>query len=204
MESPSTEQRILEAAEKEFLKNGYSAARTTAIAEAAGVTHAMLHYYFRTKEKLFEMIISEKMNLLSNIMFGSVTTPDKPFFEKLEEVIERHLDFLAANPDLPRFLIGEIYSQPQRLRSALIAIKKTAEHVISVTQKEIDELAAIGECRRVNAEMLVLDIVSLNIFSFIAAPVVETVLGGLFENRERFLEERKRENIETIMRKLRP
>ncbi len=204
MDTPNTEQRILEAAEKEFLRKGYSAARTTEIAEAAGVTHAMLHYYFRSKEKLFDMIIKEKIGFLGDMMFGSVSVSGKPLFEKLEEVVCRHIDFLAANPDLPRFFIGEVYSRPERLDAALKYVKETAAHVIATAQAEIDEMAARGDCRKVNAEMLMLDIVSLNIFSFIAAPVVETILGGLFENRERFLEERKKENVETIMRKLRP
>lgn len=48
------EQEILKAAEQEFLTKGYDGARTTSIAQAAGVTHAMLHYYFRTKEQLFD------------------------------------------------------------------------------------------------------------------------------------------------------
>ena len=51
------EQAILEAAEREFIAKGFAGARTTSIAEAAGVTHAMLHYYFRTKEQLFERIL---------------------------------------------------------------------------------------------------------------------------------------------------
>lgn len=54
------EQAILKAAEREFLTKGYAGARTTSIAEAAGVTHAMLHYYFRTKEHIFERILDEK------------------------------------------------------------------------------------------------------------------------------------------------
>ena len=57
--SQDTETRILEAAEKEFFEKGYAGARTTSIAEAAGVTHAMLHYYFRTKDNLFERIVSQ-------------------------------------------------------------------------------------------------------------------------------------------------
>ena len=58
----SKEQQILEAAEKEFLEKGYNGARTTSIAKAADVTHAMLHYYFRTKEQLFERFIDKKMS----------------------------------------------------------------------------------------------------------------------------------------------
>ena len=63
----STEARILQAAEKEFFEKGYAGARTVSIAEAAGVTHAMLHYYFRTKDKLFEQIVAGKINMLGDI-----------------------------------------------------------------------------------------------------------------------------------------
>ena len=64
--SQDTETRILQAAEKEFLEKGYAGARTVSIAEAAGVTHAMLHYYYRTKDNLFEKIVSDKMHMLGN------------------------------------------------------------------------------------------------------------------------------------------
>ena len=70
--SQDTETRILEAAEKEFFEKGYAGARTTSIAEAAGVTHAMLHYYFRTKDNLFERIVSEKINMLGDIILSAI------------------------------------------------------------------------------------------------------------------------------------
>ena len=73
-----TETKILKAAEREFLEKGYGGARTTSIAEAAGVTHAMLHYYFRTKDKLFERIVTEKMGLLSKIMLSAIEESDLP------------------------------------------------------------------------------------------------------------------------------
>ena len=75
---PDTESRILIAAEQEFMAKGYAGARTTSIAEAAGVTHAMLHYYFRTKDKLFERIIAEKTALLKELMLGSIDSSDLP------------------------------------------------------------------------------------------------------------------------------
>ena len=65
------EQAILEAAEREFIVKGFAGARTTSIAEAAGVTHAMLHYYFRTKEQLFERILDEKMRLMGESVLAA-------------------------------------------------------------------------------------------------------------------------------------
>ena len=109
-----TESRILQAAEEEFLLKGLEGARTTAIAERAGVTHAMLHYYFRTKNMLFERIIEEKMRNAGNIMQAVFVLGDMPLMERVKRGVEQHFDFIAANPNLPRFVIQEIYSHPER------------------------------------------------------------------------------------------
>ncbi|MBQ9888196.1 MAG: TetR/AcrR family transcriptional regulator, partial [Bacteroidales bacterium] len=93
-EKKSTENRILEAAEAEFLEQGYDGARTISIAERAGVTHAMLHYYFRTKEQLFHRILEEKVDALVHSVITAFTNPGKPFLQRIEEGISAHFDFL--------------------------------------------------------------------------------------------------------------
>lgn len=202
-QNKDTETRILQAAEQEFLSKGFIGARTTSIAEAAGVTHAMFHYYFRTKEKLFDRIISEKIALLKEAVTGSIMDINAPLNEIVGNVINNHLEFIAANPDLPRFLLGEIYSNPERLASFLDSLSGIAPTFISVLQSKIDDESAKGLCRRVDAKMLMLDIVSLNIFAYMAAPAVNAALGDCMVDAETFLEQRKRENCDTIMRKIR-
>lgn len=198
----TTEEKILAAAEKEFIEKGFDAARTTSIAKEAGVTHAMLHYYFRSKENLFEKIISSQMSSLGELMLNSLTHSDLPLFEKISDVIVRHLDFIGNNPNLPKFFIREVYSRPERMKLVAETLYGHAQKSIAELQRDIDEACERGECRKVNAEMLLLDIVSLNIFSFLAQPVVDIVLKELFSDKEHFLEERKKENVETILRKL--
>lgn len=201
MKELNTEQRILMAAEAEFLAKGFDGARTTSIARAAGVTHAMLHYYFRTKEKLFQQIISEKFAHLQGIMLTSLLDADMPFMEKVSQAIKQHLDFLAANPDLPRFLLTVMSGRPELVKEIFPTINVGG--MTSVFQAEIDRNARAGVCRRVDAKMLLLDIVSLNVFSFVAAPIIDLMLGSLLDNRE-FIEQRKKNNVEIILNKLRP
>lgn len=198
-----TEERILEAAVAEFMLKGYAGARTAAIAEAAGVTHAMLHYYFRTKEKLFDKIIESKIGTLRDIMLSSLGDPDTPLFDKIRTAIDNHQDFIAANPNLPRFMINEVLSRPEKMPLVIRQLKNHTPLVVESLQRQIDDCAAEGLCRRVDAGMLMLDIVSLNIFPFIANPMVNALLGSLMKDREAFIEARKKENEETIMRKLR-
>ena len=204
IEPRSTEERILEVAVQEFMAKGYAGARTTAIAEAAGVTHAMLHYYFRTKDKLFDRIIESKIGTLRDIMLSSLGDPSIPLFDKLKGAIESHQDFIAANPELPRFMINEVLSRPDRMPKVIERLKHHTPLVVESLQRQIDEYAERGLCRRVDAGMLMLDIVSLNIFPFSATPMVNALLGGMMEDREAFVEARKKENLETIMRKLKP
>ena len=200
----STEEKILQAAETEFMNKGFDGARTTAIAEAAGVTHAMFHYYFRTKKNLFERIVTEKIKALQQLVAKALVHNDKPLFERIASVISEHLDFLCANPNLPRFLIMEMYTDKERMDIFLSKLHVLADSVVNGLQDEINRKADEGICKRIDARILILDILSLNMFSFIAAPVCNILLDDLAVNLKEFVEIRKRENIETITRKLMP
>ena len=197
-----TESRILQAAEEEFLLKGLEGARTTAIAERAGVTHAMLHYYCRTKNMLFERIIEEKMRNAGNIMQAVFVLGDMPLMERVKRGVEQHFDFIAANPNLPRFVIQEIYSHPERheiMRSQVLTITKDW---LCDLQRHIDESAATKATEWIDARMLLLDIVSLNLFAFIGYPFVSLMFDGLVTDKKVFFEKRKAENVELIMRRL--
>ena len=201
-EKQSKEQQILTAAEQEFLTRGYDGARTTSIAQAAGVTHAMLHYYFRTKEQLFERIVDEKFETMSHSMFAIMGDPSLPIVERIKGGIEAHFDFVAQNPLLPRFVINEIISRPERYDVLYKRVGAIIDNVYRGLQSEINRSAERGEIERVDIKMLFISIMSLNIFTFLAYPFIEPLMGELMVNRERFLAERKAENIETILRRI--
>ena len=201
-EKQSKEQLILAAAEQEFLTKGYDGARTTSIAQAAGVTHAMLHYYFRTKEQLFERIVDEKFETMSHSMFAIMGDPSLPIVERIKGGIEAHVDFVAQNPLLPRFVINEIISRPERYDVLYKRVGAIIDNVYRGLQSEINRSAERGEIERVDIKMLFISIMSLNIFTFVAYPFMEPIMGELMANREQFLAARKAENIETILRRI--
>lgn len=201
-QQPTTEELILQAAEKEFLEKGYSGAKTTAIAEAAGVTHAMFHYYFRTKDKLFEKIVAEKMERLKDLMFAAIGNPELPLKDRIIQGVESHFDFIAANPLLPRFLFNELYLNRDRIEGAKGRLIGIANSCINDLQNAIDNEAARGGCRKAEARMVLLDIISLNIFPFIVEPVLNGILASTNESFESLLEKRKKENVKTILGKL--
>lgn len=197
-----TESRILQAAEREFFEKGYAGARTASIAEAAGVTHAMLHYYFRTKDKLFERIVSEKISILGNIIISAIGDEDLTLEDRIRQGIERHFDFIAANRDLPKFIVNEVLTRSDTIDMMKCNAQNIVNNLLNSLQHEIDAYAAKGLCRQVNARMLLIDIVSLNVFPFMAAPIVLGAIGDSYNSYDEFLALRKTENVETILNKL--
>ena len=198
----NTEQKIIEAAQEEFMLKGFAGARTTAIAEKAGVTHAMFHYYFRTKEKIFEKIISQKMGLLASLIKESIISGNLPLEEKLRHIIDCHIDFISENPELPGFLVREIFGNQERLALVRSKIESFAPILVANLQNELDRGHNEGKYRKIDARMLLIDIISLNVFAFMAAPLVNVVLSGFMDDKDTFRELRKKENFDTIMRKI--
>ena len=200
----NTSQRILTAAEEEFMNKGFAGAKTMEIARKAGVTHAMLHYYFRTKEMLFDRVLDEKIRCLAESVVQAMQTPGRTFQERLTEGIARHFDFLAANPALPRFVVNEVISKPERLELAHRNLGGVLRIIADHSQQEMDELAARGELAPMHIVDLLIDLLSLNAFVFIAYPAMEPFVLREGETREAFLERRKQENIEVILRRIKP
>lgn len=197
----SKEQQILEAAEREFLKKGYDGARTTSIAKAAGVTHAMLHYYFRTKEQLFERFIDKKMSEVVPLLTHLFGNSDLPLVERIEKTISVHFDFVATNPDLPRFLINEIL--PYKKRCDLF-YSKVANflYFFNNLQREVNEAAARGEVEQFNVLLLFQSVLSLNIFPSLMINMIENLMSNNEQSMKEIFAQRKAENIELIMRRI--
>ena len=204
-EKNNTEQLILEAAEQEFFAKGFGGARTAVIAEKAGVTHAMLHYYFRKKEYLFERIVAKNISLLAQTITAAMGNSDLPIVERLKSGIAAHFDLIAANPQLPRFFLNEVLSRPEHYHILYEGIKEVSEKLATL-QKDVDEASGRGEIEQVDIRMLLISLLSLNVFPFIAyafiEPVSNELLGGMMADREKYLAMRKAENIEMIMRRI--
>ena len=109
---PTTEEKIKEAARKVFHKKGYAGTRTRDIAEEAGVNLALLNYYFRSKEKLFDLIMEETMQLFFQSLKGLINNERTTLQEKLQDFTTQYIDFLCSQPELPIFILNEIQMNP--------------------------------------------------------------------------------------------
>ena len=201
MRDNKTEKIILQAAEEEFLLKGFAGARTTEIAQKAGVNHAMLHYYFNTKEQLFEQVMTEKVALFRDSVTSVFEQSDLPVLQQIKEAMSRHFDFVRQNPLLPRFIINEISVRPEYIESIKSKLLPIAGNAFRKLQQSLDEASAHGEICQIDARTLLIDVISMNLFVFIAHPIVtqmQPVLGDL----DAFYEARKQENINVIVKRL--
>ncbi|MDR0613108.1 MAG: TetR/AcrR family transcriptional regulator [Dysgonamonadaceae bacterium] len=200
----STEQIILEAAEAEFLEKGYGNTKTVAIARRAGVSHSMLHYYFRTKEQLFQKIFKEKVQILAQ-MFGGIFEKDRPFTETVRLVVETQFNFVAQNPQLPPFIFNEILSNEENRKWSIEALfPQIFPHLCTIEKLLNDEIAK-GAVRPITIRDLILNAISINVVTFLALPVLKDTfnLDG-HEALTHFLNERRESNVQFILNALKP
>lgn len=197
----STEQTILKAAEQEFLEKGLAGAKTTSIAKRAGVNHAMIHYYFRTKENLFTMVFRQKIQMLAE-SFAHSFDQDLPFFEKLRLAICTHFEFVAANPKLLFFVYGEIIANDKRKKMFVQSLFPKLKRVLSKLKEGIDEEVGNGTIRFIRPAELLMNIIAINAITFLGMPLLQVIKKSNKEVEE-LLEQRCENNIHFIINGLR-
>ena len=197
----SKKELILKAAEEVFMANGYEATKTTQIAERAGVTHAMLHYYFQTKENIFRKIYEDKINMLKDPIVALVENKEMELPQRIDTIIETHFEFLKANPTLPHFIISEMNNNPHLIETMKENIGELMGESYKKLQNEVDDYVAQGIINPITALDLLLDIVSLNVSAFVILPIMKSVVSNKDEQNA-ILEQRKKEIKETINRRI--
>ncbi len=190
----STEEKILAAAKKVFVKKGMYGARMQEIADEAGINKALLHYYFRSKNKLFEAIFHEAFQEFIPKAFG-VLKGNLPLEDKIRHFVANYIDIISENPYLPIFIINEINQNPQRLGQITSLIGFIKKNI----SKEIGKKVAGGEYREVDPVQLFSSIVAMTIFPFLARPIIQVAFEYSDEMFREFLEERKQLIPDIIM-----
>lgn len=197
----NTEQAILEAAEKLFLEKGFALTSTTEIARVAGCNQALVHYYFRTKEKLFNSLFEKKARMFATGLFH-VDQPGVPFEEKLKKMIEAHFDMLQANPGLPFLVFNELLTNPERLKKLRENILDLPKYVFLPFKAELEAEIAKGNIRPITIYDLVISMVSLNAMLFLVSPILKIMADLNDEDIIKLIESRRQENVLIILRSL--
>lgn len=186
----TTEEVILEAARKVFVKKGMYGARMQDIADEAGINKALLHYYFESKDKLFEKVFMEAAGHLFpkvNEVFNS----DASVFEKIERFCEEYIEGVMQNPYLPLFVMNEVNQDPEYFMKKVWGTKNKPNP--SKFLKQIEEEVKKGTIKPISPLQLMMNLLSMTIFPFVAKPIFQMNLGlDEFQFRH-VMEQRKKE-----------
>jgi AcrR family transcriptional regulator len=187
MKDSNTEENILRAATSIFQKRGLAGARMQEIADEANINKAMLHYYYRSKQKLFEAVFMQAFKTLVphiNGIFNSEAT----VFEKIRRFADSYISFVMENPYLPTFLIQEINNNPEFAKTFFSA-NISPEPILFVQQ--ISEEIKNGTIRPIDPKQLVLNLISLSAFPFVGSGMVKEILKVDDKSFNSMMEERK-------------
>ncbi len=197
----NTEELIIEAARRIFIKRGLAGARMQDIADEAGINKAMLHYYYRSKEKLFEIVFDEAFSKMVGRL-GAIFSRQLPMEEKIRTLIDHYITAIAETPYVPIFVLNEINQQPEMMVKRISS--QPAFPDIIAFMKEVVEAGKKGIIKEISPLQLFLNIVSMCIFPFVARPLIQ----GIFQQDNiqfnMLIEERKKLVGDVIISWLKP
>ena len=190
-----TENRIKEAAKEIFHRRGFDGARMQDIADEARINKAMLHYYFRSKDHLFEAVFKEAAMKLFPVII-SIIESDLDVDEKIKRLIHNYIDFISANPYVPGFVLHELTQNPERMKQFV------ANNVFMRPQKffaQIQDGVDSGKFIPIEPLQLMVTIVASCIFPFVAKPMLHTLFGLDQDGFGAFIEQRKEQMTQFIL-----
>ena len=164
------EEKILTAAQTVFIRKGMDGSRMQEIADEAGINKALLHYYFRSKQKLFEAIFSKVFNQIFPDI-RNLLLSEEPFEVKIAAFIERYIDLLLKHPFLPSFILKEINRDPEFLASIIKKQGINPSDLVTLIEQEKEK----GKLKKMDPRELMVNILSLSIFPFAARPLMQIV-----------------------------
>ena len=192
-----TEEKIFEAATEVFISKGMDGARMQDIASKAGINKALLHYYYRSKEKLFltvfEMIARKVFRKFSPVLDKNLNLE-----EKIRFFFREHITFLQENPGLPAFILNEVNRNPERIRKLIsgIEFEKLWTDLYEQHRTEFDKYNITTR----SLPQLIVSMAAISVFPFAAKGIVESILGRADIDFHEFIEERKEFAADFVIR----
>ncbi len=196
----NTEQQILEAARTVFIRKGLEGARMQEIADEAGINKALLYYYFRSKEKLFNHIFENALSGVFDVINESIHEEGE-IFVVCEACVDNDVTLLKENPFIPNFIFNEISSHPERIDKLSRKIKINISGFIQMMERNITQKKIIP----VSPEHLIIDLLGMCVFPYVARPLLEEVFFSEHPAwTENYLYERKQHIIAFFKKALKP
>lgn len=190
MQKNNMEEQILLVAKELFMQFGYEGVSTTQVAKAVGCNQALVHYYYRTKQNLFKIICQQEIQKMLKIL-ADIPQEDISFEDFIEKIIEAQIGFLKNNPDAPFFIIGELRHNSEVLKMMKELFSEFGKEIVGKIRLFVQMKQSKGELNDVSIEDLLIDIVSLDVMSFVGQVLFTQILEMDSQTQEAFLERRK-------------
>lgn len=169
-----TEEKIKNAARVVFQKKGYAATRTRDIAEEAGINLALLNYYFRSKERLFEIIMMQTLSDFLQTLLTVMNDESTTFEEKNELFVSKYIDSISKEPYIPLFVLNEMQNRPENF---LQNVTSKDIFIDSLYSRQFQQAVAAGRISEPDLVNFIINLMGLVIMPFISMPVVRAVTG---------------------------
>jgi AcrR family transcriptional regulator len=193
----TSEEKILEAAKKVLFAKGYAGARMQDIADEAGINKALLHYYFRNKDKLFETIFREAIGKLIPGIASAFSDEALQIEDKIRTFCSAYIRLWIAHPYIPMFVLHEMHSGDGEKFKGIMDTYRG--HSMKVVLKAFESAMKNKEIRKMDPLQLLLNMISLCIFPFVGSPVFKKVTGVTEKQYEEMLLARVTEVSEFII-----
>jgi TetR/AcrR family transcriptional regulator len=202
------ELRILDAARRVFIRRGTAGARMQEIAEEAGVNQALLHYYYRSKDRLAERVFLEAAARLFGALAPAVSA-DAPLEVIIERFVQRYIDEVRKSPFIPGYVVAELHHHPERVPELLARVTGSSAAAVGKAALEgfrakLAEQVAAGTMRPVDPQQFLVSLAGMVVFPFVARPMLGAVLELSGSEFDRFLDQRRAELPGFILNALRP
>jgi len=198
-----TEAKIIQAATEVFLEKGKDGARMQEIAGRANINKALLHYYFRSKDKLYEKVFREKVFRFLDELFSSVPQTDDIKIV-LKEFTANYIDLISSHPELVRFILWEIRRGGQYMSDALRDIFAKHGFTKFPFLEKVQNAISEGTIRPLDPLHLIISVIGICVYPFIAQPLLENAIPGIQISSEGFLQKRKEEVFNLIWEGIQP
>ncbi len=185
----NTEARIKETAKKLFQEKGFDAVRTREIAEAAGINSALLHYYFRSKEKLFHLIMVESIGEMFLFLRQIINDSETSLSEKIDLIVSGYIDVIKGNPNLALFVLNELNSDSGRIIQESGIVKDML--INSSLYDQINEQLK-KKAIKISPLHIMLNTISLSVMPVMARPLINYLYHMETEGVNDFIEERRK------------
>lgn len=199
MSDNNTEEKILDAAINVFQSKGMDGARMQEIADKAKINKSMLHYYYRSKQKLFEAVFKTAISIMAPKL-REIIEKDEPLFDKIRNFTNGYISLISKHAYIPTFIIQELNRNPEILQDTFI---KEFGNSFSTMKTTINEMIENGEITPIKPEHLIMNVIAMSIFPFVAKPILKSVLQKDEKEYKLLLEERKTHVADFIINSIR-